>query len=103
MPADMCWAGTSNRSPLISTELSSPVHQHAFSFRLDWDLDGGDNSLFESEIEVLPIDDVIKDQVMERVNSTVIKRESIDRGCRTLRMDGAKKVLNGVNLDQPGR
>ncbi|MHC4939945.1 MAG: type II secretion system ATPase GspE [Planctomycetota bacterium] len=46
--------------------------------------------------EVLPIDDVIKDQVMDRVNSTVIKRESIERGCRTLRMDGAKKVLNGV-------
>ena len=44
----------------------------------------------------LPIDDVIKDQVMERVNSTVIKRESIERGCRTLRMDGAKKVLSGV-------
>ncbi|MHC4449161.1 MAG: type II secretion system ATPase GspE [Planctomycetota bacterium] len=46
--------------------------------------------------EVLPIDEVIKDQVMERVNSTVIKRKSIERGCRTLRMDGARKVLNGI-------
>jgi general secretion pathway protein E len=46
--------------------------------------------------EVLPIDDRIKDQVMDRVNSTVIKRESIERGCRTLRMDGAQKVVRGI-------
>ncbi|MHC4953746.1 MAG: type II secretion system ATPase GspE [Planctomycetota bacterium] len=46
--------------------------------------------------EVLPVDDIIKEQVMNRVNSTVIKKESIDRGCRTLRMDGAYKVLAGI-------
>ena len=44
-------------SPQIAQELSSPVHQHAFSFRLDWELDGDTNSLYESEIEVLPISD----------------------------------------------
>lgn len=45
------------QSPLIGEGLASPVHQHAFCFRLDWELDGGNNSLYESEIEVLPIDD----------------------------------------------
>ena len=45
------------QSPLISPELSSPVHQHVFCFRLDWELDGGNNTLFENQIEVLPIDD----------------------------------------------
>lgn len=45
------------QSPQISPELSSPVHQHVFCFRLDWELDGGANSLYESQIEVLPIDD----------------------------------------------
>ncbi|MEM8769251.1 MAG: primary-amine oxidase [Pseudomonadota bacterium] len=44
------------QSPLISTELSSPVHQHVFCFRLDWELDGGNNALYENEIEVMPID-----------------------------------------------
>lgn len=44
------------QSPLISPELSSPVHQHVFCFRLDWDLDGGSNSLYENQIEVLPMD-----------------------------------------------
>jgi primary-amine oxidase len=30
------------------------VHQHVFCFRLDWELDGGVNALYESQIEVLP-------------------------------------------------
>jgi general secretion pathway protein E len=45
--------------------------------------------------EILPIDEVVKDQVMDRINSSIIKRTSIERGCRTLRMDGAHKVLRG--------
>ena len=44
----------SGQSPHISAELSSPVHQHVFCFRLDWDLDGGKNALYENQIEVLP-------------------------------------------------
>jgi len=32
------------------------VHQHVFCFRLDWELDGGVNSLYENQIEVMPID-----------------------------------------------
>lgn len=45
-----------SQSPLISNELSSPVHQHVFCFRLDWELDGGNNSLYENQIEVMPMD-----------------------------------------------
>jgi primary-amine oxidase len=43
------------QSPVIGENLSSPVHQHLFCFRLDWNLDGGTNSLFENQIEVIPI------------------------------------------------
>ncbi|MHC4932615.1 MAG: type II secretion system ATPase GspE [Planctomycetota bacterium] len=46
--------------------------------------------------EVLPIDDAVKEQVVERTGSSIIKRTAIERGCRTLRMDGAQKVLRGV-------
>lgn len=42
------------QAPLVSAGLASPVHQHLFCFRLDWDLDGGTNSLYESEVEALP-------------------------------------------------
>ena len=43
-----------SQSPLIAPGLASPVHQHVFCFRLDWELDGGVNALYESQIEVLP-------------------------------------------------
>ena len=33
---------------------------------------------------------------MDRASSSVIKKSSIERGCRTLRMDGTRKVLSGV-------
>ena len=46
-----------SQSPLVGRDLASPVHQHVFCFRLDWELDGGNNSLFENEIEIMPIDE----------------------------------------------
>lgn len=42
------------QAPMISQNLASPVHQHLFCFRLDWELDGGANSLYENEIEAVP-------------------------------------------------
>jgi general secretion pathway protein E len=45
--------------------------------------------------EILPVDDVVKQQVMDRASANTIKRASMDRGCRTLRMDGAAKVIEG--------
>ena len=44
-----------SQSPVIGENLSSPVHQHLFCFRLDWQLDGGTNSLFENQIELMPV------------------------------------------------
>ncbi|MEE8106633.1 MAG: ATPase, T2SS/T4P/T4SS family [Planctomycetota bacterium] len=45
--------------------------------------------------EILPVDEHVKEQLMDRINSTMIKKASIERGCRTLRMDGALKVISG--------
>ncbi|MYF09699.1 MAG: primary-amine oxidase [Gammaproteobacteria bacterium] len=44
-----------SQSPQIAQNLTSPIHQHLFCFRLDWELDGGPNQLFENNIEVLPV------------------------------------------------
>ena len=46
--------------------------------------------------EILPVDEVVKQQVMDRSSASVIKKASIDRGCRRLRMDGASKVVRGA-------
>jgi general secretion pathway protein E len=46
--------------------------------------------------EMLPIDEPIRVQVMERAGASVIKRDAMSRGIlRTLRMDGLQKVLDG--------
>lgn len=44
------------QAPLIAPGLVAPVHQHLFNFRLDFDLDGGPMSVYESNIAPLPLD-----------------------------------------------
>jgi general secretion pathway protein E len=46
--------------------------------------------------EVLPIDDEVKNQVMEQASATDIKKAAVARGLKTLRMDGADKVRRGL-------
>jgi general secretion pathway protein E len=45
--------------------------------------------------ELFTIDDTVREQTMKLVGSTFIKSDAIKRGMRTLRMDGARKVLAG--------
>ncbi len=46
--------------------------------------------------EILPVTEVVKEQIMDRASAATIKKTSIDRGCGTLRMDGARKVTQGL-------
>ncbi len=47
--------------------------------------------------EVLPVDDLVKNQIMTRASATDIKRSAVERGTlQTLRQDGAEKVVSGV-------
>ena len=41
-------------APLVAPGMASPIHQHLFCFRLDFDLDGGDNSVYEVDVEAVP-------------------------------------------------
>ena len=45
--------GGSDMAPLIAPGIASPIHQHLFCFRLDFNLDGPDNSV--CEVDVLPL------------------------------------------------
>mgnify|MGYP003694724241 CR=1 FL=1 len=51
--------------------------------------------------EIFTVDDLVREQTMKRIGSTFIKSDAIKRGMRTLRMDGARKVLAGKTT--PGR
>jgi len=46
--------------------------------------------------EILPIDEVLQTQIVERASATAIKRSALERGLRTLRMDGVQKVIEGT-------
>ncbi len=41
-------------APLVAPQLASPNHQHLFNVRLDFDLDGEHNSVYEVDVERLP-------------------------------------------------
>ncbi len=45
--------------------------------------------------EILPIDDVVREQIVDMVSASKMKRTAVQRGFRTLRMDGAQKVIRG--------
>ncbi len=60
----------------ISDELVSPIHQHLFCIRLDWDLDNGDNQLFETNIETLPVSKENPNGMQLSAVSTHLKKES---------------------------
>lgn len=47
--------------------------------------------------EILLMNDIIRDQIVEKVNASAIKRDALKRGdMKTLRMDGIEKVLMGM-------
>jgi type II secretory ATPase GspE/PulE/Tfp pilus assembly ATPase PilB-like protein len=51
--------------------------------------------------EVMPIDEIVRNQIMDRVGSNTIKKASVERGMKTLRMDGIEKVIKGqTTLDE---
>jgi primary-amine oxidase len=60
----------------ITDELVSPLHQHLFCVRLDWDLEGGNNQLFESNVEALPVSDENPHGMQLKAVSTHLKKES---------------------------
>jgi type II secretory ATPase GspE/PulE/Tfp pilus assembly ATPase PilB-like protein len=46
--------------------------------------------------EILVIDDEVRGQIIGRLDSNTIKTSAMKRGFSTLRMDGGRKVLQGV-------
>ncbi len=45
--------------------------------------------------EVMPIDTVVQEQIINKATASQIKRAALERGLRTLRMDGVNKLLTG--------
>ena len=41
-------------APMVAPGIAAPIHQHQFCFRLDFNVDGAENSVCEMEVEPLP-------------------------------------------------
>ena len=50
--------------------------------------------------ELMPIDLTIQEQIINKASASVIKRGALERGLRTLRMDGVQKVLQGLTTPE---
>lgn len=50
--------------------------------------------------EILMVTDHVRRLILERADSTTIRREATKQGMRTLRQDGARKVVNGVTTSE---
>ncbi len=68
--------GGTESAPLIAPQLASPVHQHLFCFRLDFEVDGPSNSVFEVNAERLPAGPDNPHGTAFRASATPLTRES---------------------------
>ena len=50
--------------------------------------------------EVMPIDTQVQEQIINKATASEIKRGALDRGLRTLRMDGINKLMNGMTTPE---
>ena len=50
--------------------------------------------------EIMPVDGVIQEQIIDKASASEIKRGAIQRGLRTLRMDGVEKLLRGMTIPE---
>jgi type II secretory ATPase GspE/PulE/Tfp pilus assembly ATPase PilB-like protein len=50
--------------------------------------------------EILPIEDRVRELIVERASASRIKRSALEHGFRTLRMDGALKVRHGMTTPE---
>lgn len=79
---------------LVAPGIAAPVHQHLFSVRLDWNLDGGPNSLEETNIEAMPVSEENPDGSQFRVVSTLLETESKAKRNVAPEFNRAWKIVN---------
>ena len=86
----------------ISSELASPIHQHLFNVRIDWDLDGGDNQLFETNVEPLPINEANPEGTQFQAISSHLTKESEAQRNIAPEKSRTWKIVNPKKLNKVG-
>ena len=63
-------------APVIAPNLTSPIHQHLFCFRLDMTVDGDGNSIYEVDTEATPMGSGNEDGTAFQANARMLRSES---------------------------
>ena len=86
----------------ISPELASPIHQHLFNVRIDWDLDDGDNQLYETNVEPLPINNANPEGTQFQAVSSHLTKESEAQRNIAPEKSRSWKIVNPKKLNKVG-
>ena len=89
-------------APLIAPNLASPIHQHLFCFRLDFDLDGEDNAVYEVDVEPLPPGPTNPHGTQFHARSTLLGSEAEARRDCAPHKSRSWKVVNPQRLNRLG-
>ena len=89
-------------APLIAPNLASPIHQHLFCFRLDFDLDGEDNAVYEVDVEPLPPGPANPHGTQFHARSTLLGSETEARRDCAPHKSRSWKVVNPQRLNRLG-
>jgi primary-amine oxidase len=79
---------------LVAPQVYAPNHQHFFNMRLDFDLDGADNSVYQVDIMPDPIDEQNPFENAFRAQATLLTTELAARGHLNLETARTWKVVN---------
>jgi len=90
-------------APLIAPGLASPVHQHLFCFRLDFDLDGGANRIYEVEAEPLPMGDNNPHGTAFRAKASLLPTEGQAIRDNNTARSRSWKVVNQARTNRMGK
>ena len=89
-------------APLIAPNLASPIHQHLFCFRLDFDLDGEENSVYEVDVEPVPPGPGNPHGTQFQAKSTLLQSETEARRNIAPQSSRSWKVVNPQRLNRLG-
>ena len=89
-------------APLVAPNVASPIHQHLFCFRLDFDLDGGPNSVSEVNVEPLPTGDDNPDGTAFHAFTRALRTELEARRDADTARSRSWKVVNQKRVNRLG-
>lgn len=90
-------------APLISENIASPIHQHLFCFRLDFELDGSANRVVEVNTEAMPIDDSNPDGTAFAAFETTLKDEAAAQRDADPAKARSWKIINPSSKNKLGK